>query len=87
MELEPGNVLAWIVVGLLAGWIAGTVARGRGFGCLGNIAVGLAGAVIGGLLFSALNITGTAGFLFSVFVAAIGATLLLVLVGLIGGRR
>lgn len=87
MDLNPGSVIAWIVVGFLAGWLAATLSRGRGFGCLGNTAVGLAGAVIGGVLFSALGLSGTAGFIGSVVIAAIGAALLLVVLGLLGGRR
>lgn len=87
MELNPGNVIAWIVVGFLAGWVAGITARGSGFGCLGNVALGLAGAITGGMLFSALGITGTAGFLWSVGIASIGAALLLIIAGLIGGTR
>lgn len=87
MDLEPGSVIAWIVVGFIAGWLAATLARGGGFGCLGNTAIGLAGAIIGGVLFSALGVTGTAGFLGSIAIASIGAALLLVIAGLIGGGR
>ena len=86
MDLNPGNLVAWIIVGFLAGWLAATLSRGRGFGCLGNTAIGLAGAIVGGLLFSALGNTGTTGFLGSVLIASIGAALLLVIAGLIGGR-
>jgi uncharacterized membrane protein YeaQ/YmgE (transglycosylase-associated protein family) len=87
LELNPGNLIAWVLVGFLAGWIAATLSTGRGFGCLGNTAIGLAGAIIGGLLFSALGITGATGFLGSVLIASIGAALLLVVTSLIGGRR
>lgn len=87
MDLEPGNLIAWIIVGFLAGWLAANLARGGGFGCLGNTAIGLAGAIIGGLLFSALGVTGTAGFLGSIVIASIGAALLLVIVSLLGGAR
>lgn len=87
MDLNPGSVFAWIVVGFLAGWLAATLSRGRGFGCPGNIAVGLAGAIIGGFLFSALGLTGTAGFIGSIIVASIGAALLIVILGLLGGAR
>ena len=86
MDLNPGSLIAWIIVGFLAGWLAATLSRGRGFGCLGNTAIGLAGAIVGGLLFSALGINGTAGFIGSVIIASIGAALLLVIAGLIGGR-
>jgi uncharacterized membrane protein YeaQ/YmgE (transglycosylase-associated protein family) len=87
IELEPGGLLAWILVGLVAGWLAATLTRGRGFGCLGNIAVGLAGAIVGGFIFQQLDLRGPAGFLGSVLVASIGAALLLVLVYALGGRR
>lgn len=87
MDLNPGNLLAWILVGFIAGWLAATVSRGRGFGCLGNTAIGLAGLIIGGFLFSALGITGATGFIGSIIIASIGAALLLVLAGLLGGRR
>ncbi len=86
MDLNPGSLISWIVVGFLAGWIAATLSGGRGFGCLGNTAIGLAGAIVGGLLFSALGIDGTAGFFGSIIIASIGAALLLVLARLIGGR-
>ncbi len=52
------SLIAWIVIGLLAGWIAGLISRGRGFGCLGNIVLGLIGAVLGGWIFSKLGIFG-----------------------------
>jgi uncharacterized membrane protein YeaQ/YmgE (transglycosylase-associated protein family) len=86
VDLNPGNLISWIIVGFLAGWIAATFSRGSGFGCLGNTAIGLAGAIVGGLLFSALGIAGTAGFFGSLIIASIGAALLLVIAGLIGGR-
>jgi uncharacterized membrane protein YeaQ/YmgE (transglycosylase-associated protein family) len=87
VDLNPGNLVAWILVGFIAGWLAATLATGRGFGCLGNTAIGLAGAIIGGLLFSALGITGATGFIGSIIIASIGAALLLVLATLLGGRR
>jgi uncharacterized membrane protein YeaQ/YmgE (transglycosylase-associated protein family) len=87
LDLNPGSLISWIIVGFLAGWIAVTLSTGRGFGCLGNTAIGLAGAIIGGLLFSALGITGTTGFFGSLLVASVGAALLLVVTSLLGGRR
>lgn len=48
--LSPGNILAWLIVGLIAGALAGLLTRGRGYGCLGDIVVGLVGSVLGGLL-------------------------------------
>lgn len=83
MQLDPGNLVSWLILGLLAGWLAGVLFRGRGFGCLGNIAVGLVGAVIGGFLFSLLGIPGTAGFLGSLVIAVVGAGVLLTLANLL----
>src|ERR1700685_2722129 len=54
--LETHGILYWIFIGLLAGWLAGKIARGRGFGCLTDIVLGLVGAVLGGLYFTNLNI-------------------------------
>ena len=83
MHLEPGSLLAWVILGLIAGWLAGHLTRGRGFGCIGNVAVGLVGAVIGGFIFSALGIRGLAGFWGSLIIAVIGAAALLILINLI----
>ena len=83
MHLEPGSLIAWVVLGLLAGWIAGKLTRGHGFGCVGNVAIGLVGAVIGGFIFSALGIRGLAGFWGSLLIAVIGAAALLVFINLI----
>jgi len=71
----PQSVIAWIVVGLIAGWLAGKVSRGRGFGCIANILIGMVGAIIGGWIFTKLNIQG-AGMLYSIAAATVGAVLL-----------
>ncbi len=75
---------AWIVVGLLAGWIAGTLTRGRGFGCLVNILLGLIGAVVGGWIFTRLGISAL-GFFGSLAAATFGAILLVGIARLFGG--
>ncbi|WP_422396429.1 GlsB/YeaQ/YmgE family stress response membrane protein [Thermorudis peleae] len=80
-----GSLFGWLLVGLLAGWLAGLMTRGRGFGCLGNIAIGLVGAIIGGYLFSRLGFHGPVGFFGSVLIAAIGAALLLVVLSVLRG--
>lgn len=85
MELNPGGVISWILVGLIAGWIAGTLTRGQGFGCLANVVIGILGAVIGGLLFGLVGADGTAGFFGSVAVATIGA-IILIAVARLGSR-
>jgi uncharacterized membrane protein YeaQ/YmgE (transglycosylase-associated protein family) len=75
-------LLGWLVIGFLAGWLAGLLTRGRGFGCLGNVAIGLLGAAVGGYLFQLLGVRGPAGFLGSLLVALVGAGVLLLVVNL-----
>jgi len=71
----PQSVIAWIIIGLIAGWLAGTISRGRGFGCLADIVLGLIGAILGGWIFTKLNIPG-GGLLFSIAAATVGAVIL-----------
>jgi uncharacterized membrane protein YeaQ/YmgE (transglycosylase-associated protein family) len=85
-ELQPGGVLAWLLVGLLAGAIAGRLVRGRGYGCIVDVVVGIVGAFIGGALLGGF-IHGTAGFWESLVVALIGAIVLLAALNLLTGRR
>ncbi|HKW08579.1 MAG TPA: GlsB/YeaQ/YmgE family stress response membrane protein [Candidatus Dormibacteraeota bacterium] len=88
LNLQPGSFLAWIVIGLVAGAIASRVVAGRGFGCLADIVVGVAGALIGGFLLSALfGASGTVGFWGSLIVAFIGAAALLAVLKLVSGGR
>lgn len=84
--MELRGLIWYLVIGAIAGWLAGKIAEGRGFGLLGNIVVGIVGAVIGGVLFSALGLSAY-GFIGSVVVATIGAIVLLYVVGLIARRR
>jgi uncharacterized membrane protein YeaQ/YmgE (transglycosylase-associated protein family) len=77
------TALIWmLVIGAIAGWLAGLVMKGRGFGVIGNIVVGIVGAVIGGFLFNALGIAFW-GLLGALLVAFIGAVILLFIVGLV----
>jgi len=88
LNLQPGSWLAWIVIGLIAGAVASRVVAGRGFGCLVDIVVGVAGAVIGGFLLSTLfGASGTVGFWGSLIVAFIGAAALLAVLKLVSGGR
>jgi uncharacterized membrane protein YeaQ/YmgE (transglycosylase-associated protein family) len=75
---------AWIVVGLLAGWLAGKITRGHGFGCLIDIILGLVGAVVGGWIFTRLGISAL-GFLGSLAAATVGAVLLVAVARLFAG--
>jgi uncharacterized membrane protein YeaQ/YmgE (transglycosylase-associated protein family) len=88
MTLDPGSWISWIIVGLIAGAIAARVVAGRGFGCLADIVVGVAGALIGGFLLGAIfHVTGTVGFWGSIIVAFIGAAVLLSVLKLLSGGR
>ena len=78
LNLDPGSWIAWILVGLIAGAIAARVVAGRGFGCIADIVVGVAGAIIGGFLLSTFfGVSGNVGFWGSIVVAFIGAAVLL----------
>jgi uncharacterized membrane protein YeaQ/YmgE (transglycosylase-associated protein family) len=81
------SVLAWIVLGLIAGFIASKLYTGSGQGVLMDIVLGIVGAVIGGYLFTAIGATGITGFnLYSMFVAVIGAVVLLAIYHAVMGR-
>ncbi len=87
-NLNPGSLIAWLVVGLIAGAIASRVVAGRGFGCVADIVVGIAGALIGGYLLGALfGVSGTVGFFGSIIVAFLGAALLLAILKAVSGGR
>ena len=84
------GVLAWIVVGLIAGWLAGKVMSGGGFGLIGDIIVGIIGGLLGGFIASYFFNVGDpmSGInLMSILIAFLGAVLLLFLLRLVGGRR
>ena len=68
--------LAWIVVGLIAGWLAGQVMRGGGYGVLLDIILGLVGGVVGGWVFGLLGIWPGGGMIGSIIVAFVGAVIL-----------
>jgi len=77
------NLIWFLVVGLIAGWLAGVLVKGGGFGLLGDLVVGVVGAFIGGLLFSFLGLSSGGGLIGSIVVATIGAVVLLVIVRVI----
>ncbi len=86
MELSPGGIIAWIIVGLIAGWAASTVSRGHGYGLIGDIIVGLVGALLGGFL-AGFFIHGSVGLVGTVIIAFLGALVLLFILRLFGGGR
>jgi len=73
----------FILVGLVAGWLAGQLVRGGGFGLVGDIVVGVVGALIGGFLFSTFGVSAGGGLLGSIVVATIGAVVLLFIIRMI----
>jgi uncharacterized membrane protein YeaQ/YmgE (transglycosylase-associated protein family) len=82
------GILGWIIVGLVAGGLAGRVTGYRGGGCITTMVVGIVGGLVGGALFSAAGDEGIGDFgLRSMFVAFIGATILLAVFGALTGKR
>jgi uncharacterized membrane protein YeaQ/YmgE (transglycosylase-associated protein family) len=82
------SIIVLLLVGAIAGWLAGTLVRGFGFGLIGNVLVGIAGALIGTWLMTRLNVRLASGSIpiASILNATIGAVLLLLVIGLIRRR-
>ena len=77
------TILLWILIGAIAGWLAGLIVKGGGFGLLGDIAIGIIGAFIGGWLLPRLGVSLGAGLVAVVVSATIGAIVLLLILRLI----
>ena len=77
------SLLVFLIVGAIAGWLAGLIVKGFGFGLLGNIVVGIVGAFIAGLIFPALGFALGGGILAAIVHATIGAVILLVVIRLV----
>ncbi|MBN9236383.1 MULTISPECIES: GlsB/YeaQ/YmgE family stress response membrane protein [Phyllobacteriaceae] len=77
------SLIVFLVIGAVAGWLAGLIVKGFGFGLIGNIVVGIVGAFIAGWLFPRLGISLGGGIIASIIHAAIGAIILLVLIRLV----
>lgn len=75
------NLLLFLIIGLVAGWLAGLIMKGKGFGLVGNLIIGVIGAFIGGFVFSSLGIAG-GGLVGSLLAALVGALILVWIVGL-----
>jgi uncharacterized membrane protein YeaQ/YmgE (transglycosylase-associated protein family) len=73
----------FILIGLIAGWLAGQIMKGGGFGVIGDIVVGVVGALLGGYLFGSLGISAGGGLLGSIIVATIGAVVLIFILRLV----
>jgi uncharacterized membrane protein YeaQ/YmgE (transglycosylase-associated protein family) len=77
------SAIIWLVIGAIAGWLAGLLVRGFGFGLIGNIVIGLVGAVIAGWLLPQIGFAIGGTFIRDIINAVIGAVVLLVIIGLI----
>ena len=88
MQLSNEGILVILFVGLVAGWLAGKIVRGTGFGIIGDILVGIGGALIAAFLFPKLGIRLGSGLVAEIIQSAIGAIILLLIVRLVrtGGR-
>jgi len=81
------GILIWLIVGGIAGWLAGLIVKGGGQGIVVNIVVGIVGAVIGGWVFGQLGIAVGTGLINSIITAVVGAVILLLIVSLVRGKR
>src|SRR5256885_7675767 len=80
------SLLGWLLIGLIAGWLAGKLSRGRGFGCVTDIILGLIGGVLGGWVFSKLGISGDGtSFIYSLAAATVGAVIIVAIAHLFSG--
>ncbi|WMT74323.1 GlsB/YeaQ/YmgE family stress response membrane protein [Bradyrhizobium sp. Ash2021] len=88
MYISSESLIVILFVGLVAGWLAGKIVRGTGFGIIGDIVVGIAGAFVASFLFPKLGIHIGSGLISEIIYSAIGAVLLLLVVRLVrsGGR-
>lgn len=77
------SLLVFLLVGIVAGWLAGKLVRGGGFGLIGDLVVGVIGAFVGGFLFNSLGVSSGGGLLGSIVVATVGAVVLLMLIRLV----
>ncbi len=77
------SIIVWLIVGAIAGWLAGLIVKGAGFGLLGNIVVGIIGAVVAGWLLPKLGINLGSGIVSAIIDSAIGGVVVLVILSLI----
>ncbi|MCA6128747.1 GlsB/YeaQ/YmgE family stress response membrane protein [Thalassolituus oleivorans] len=80
--MDVTELLIFLAIGAVAGWLAGVITKGGGFGLLGDIVIGILGAVVGGYVFGVLGIA-VAGLIGSIITATLGAVILLFLIRLI----
>jgi uncharacterized membrane protein YeaQ/YmgE (transglycosylase-associated protein family) len=81
------GIIAWIIIGLIAGWITGKLMKGSGYGALMDIVVGIVGALIGGFIAEHMGFGGDHGFIMTIVIAVIGAVVFTLILRLITGSR
>jgi uncharacterized membrane protein YeaQ/YmgE (transglycosylase-associated protein family) len=81
--MQAQGILIWLLIGAVAGWLAGSLVKGGGFGLIGDIVVGIVGAIIGGWLAGTLGIAIGGGLIGSILIATLGAVVLLLIVRVI----
>ena len=81
--MDSHGIIAWIAIGAIAGWLAGSFVKGGGFGLIGDIIVGIVGAFVGGWLAGVLGVAVGGGLIASIITATIGAIILLLLIRLV----
>jgi uncharacterized membrane protein YeaQ/YmgE (transglycosylase-associated protein family) len=87
MSLDPGGLIAWLIVGLVAGWLAGRIMKGGGYGLIGDIVLGIIGAYFGGFIVTLVLPDSSVRFIGSIVVALIGAIILIAVVRALKGTR
>ncbi len=80
--MDVTSLVAFLIIGAVAGWLAGVLMKGGGFGLIGNIIVGIIGAFVGGFLANVLGLTAS-GIIGSIILATLGAVVLLFVIGLV----
>jgi uncharacterized membrane protein YeaQ/YmgE (transglycosylase-associated protein family) len=83
MPFDPITIIIWLIIGAIAGWLAGQIMSGGGFGLVGNIIVGIVGAIVAGWLFPYLGFSIGGEFIGAIINALIGAIIVLFVIGLV----
>ena len=78
--MDAQGIIVWLIIGAIAGWLAGTLLRGGGFGLIGDIIVGIIGAVLGGWLAGVLGLHLASGLISAIITATVGAIILILIV-------
>jgi uncharacterized membrane protein YeaQ/YmgE (transglycosylase-associated protein family) len=81
--MDAQGIIVWLIIGAIAGWLAGTLLRGGGFGLIGDIIVGIIGAVLGGWLAGVLGLHLASGLISAIITATVGAIILILIVRVI----